>query len=209
MFNRCRTPLTPWLGLISTILVLLTPSATAASVPFYSEYTDANRHVPLNYPLMQPTDPTGVILIGFDGIQQGNIVHLTWETSTELSNRGFNLYRGASLASWDIKLNETLIPSQAQGSPNGFFYELDDGLDLTPGEVYWYWLEDINMQGGSTLTGPIGVLFTVPTAVEVSSLQAAAVSGNTPVWLASSLLAVLVLSLAAWSSRRNMVHNKQ
>jgi hypothetical protein len=45
-----------------------------------------------------------------------------WETTSELNNWGFNLWRGASPDGPDLKLNETLIPSQSQGNPGGFEY---------------------------------------------------------------------------------------
>ena len=60
---------------------------------------------------------------------------LTWETNSELENRGFNLYRGTSSGRPDRQLNQTLIPSQSQGNPGGFIYTWEDRADLVPGTI--------------------------------------------------------------------------
>ena len=64
--------------------------------------------------------PLAVTLADFGAVQQGDAVVVTWETTTELENQGFNLYRGASPAGPDRQINETLIPSQAPGSSGEF-----------------------------------------------------------------------------------------
>ena len=92
-------------------------------------------------------DPTAVTLAEFErGAGQrrhpGDL-----ETASELNNRGFNLWRGASAAGPDIKLNETLIPSQSQGLPGGgFVYTWDDRSALVNGTTYYYWVEDAGHQ---------------------------------------------------------------
>ena len=110
--------------------------------------------------------PTSVTLADFSAVQQGDIVLLTWETNSELENRGFNLYRGTSAAGPDRQLNDTLIPSQSQGNPGGFIYTWEDRADLVPGTTYFYWIEDVDISGAATMHGPVSVDFTVPTAVE-------------------------------------------
>ena len=109
--------------------------------------------------------PLAVTLADFSAVQQGNAVLLTWETNSELNNRGFNLYRGTSAAAPDRQLNETLIPSQSQGNPGGFVYTWEDRADLVPGTTYFYWVEDVDIYGTATMHGPVSVDFAVPTAV--------------------------------------------
>ncbi len=94
----------------------------------------------------------------------------TWQTASELDNRGFNLYRGVSPDGWDRRLNDALIPSQSQGSPAGFFYTWTDQADLTPGTTYYYWLQDMDLSGALTMHGPVSVDFTMPTAVTLSDV---------------------------------------
>ena len=109
--------------------------------------------------------PQAVTLADFSAVQQGDSVLLTWETNSELDNRGFNLYRGTSAAGPDRQLNETLIPSQSQGNPGGFVYTWEDRADLVPGTTYFYWVEDVDIYGVATMHGPVSVDYTVPTAV--------------------------------------------
>ena len=67
-------------------------------------------------------NPMAVTLADFSAVQTGDPVVLTWETNSELHNRGFNLYRGVSSTAPDRQLNDALIPSQSQGNPGGFIY---------------------------------------------------------------------------------------
>ena len=124
-----------------------------------------------DYVLMQ-NNPQAVTLADFHAVQQGDAVLVTWETASELGNRGFNLYRGTSPAGWDRQLNAALIPSQSQGSPGGFVYTWTDQADLTPGTTYYYWLEDLDLSGATTMHGPVSVDFVVPTAVTLAGAQA-------------------------------------
>jgi hypothetical protein len=141
------------------------------------------------------TGGDAVTLADFGAVQQGDAVLLTWETNSELNNRGFNLYRGTSAAGWDRQLNEVLIPSQSQGNPGGFVYTWEDRGELAPGTAYFYWVEDVDINGTATRHGPVSVDYTVPTAVQVSGIQASPAVGST-VPLAGAMLALL-LPLAA------------
>ena len=111
-------------------------------------------------------------LADFSAVQQGDFVLLTWETNSELNNRGFNLYRGTSEAGPDRQLNETLIPSQSPGSPGGFIYTWEDCADLIPGVTYFYWVEDVDIYGTATLHGPVSATYQVPTAVTLAGRPA-------------------------------------
>ena len=120
-----------------------------------------------------PAAPAAVTLAEFYAEQVADYVLLTWETNSELNNRGFNLYRGTSSAGPDRQLNETLIPSQSQGNPGGFIYTWEDHVDLAPGTTYFYWVEDVDIAGVATRHGPVSVDYTAPAAVTLSSLEAA------------------------------------
>jgi hypothetical protein len=121
--------------------------------------------------------PTAVTLAEFYAQQVADFVRVTWETNSELNNRGFNLYRGVSPAGWDTQLNSALIPSQSQGSPGGFVYTWEDHADLLPGTTYYYWLEDVELNGVATMHGPVSVDFVAPTAVTLSSVAASPAAG--------------------------------
>ncbi len=98
--------------------------------------------------------PLAVTLADFSAVQQDDFVLLTWETDSELENRGFNLYRGTWDAGPDRQLNQTLIPSQSPGSSGGYVYTWEDRADLVPGTAYFYWVEDVDIHGATTDARP-------------------------------------------------------
>ncbi len=148
--------------------------------------------------------PLAVTLANFEAEVEAGQVAVTWETTSELHNRGFNLYRGLSAAGWDRQLNTVLIPSQATGSTIGFAYRWDDSASLVTGQTYWYWLEDVDLNGVATLHGPVSVLFATPTAVTLADLQV-----QRPAWPAALALIILpavalLVLLASRLRRRQM-----
>ena len=148
-----------------------------------------------------PFNVLAVTLADFSAVQQGDAVLVTWETNSELNNRGFNLYRGSSDAGPDRQLNETLIPSQSQGNPGGFVYTWEDRADLVAGTTYFYWVEDVDVNGVATRHGPVSVDFTVPTAVTLTSMDVGGVAGSAmPV--AGTLVALLAPLAGALVVRR-------
>jgi hypothetical protein len=149
-----------------------------------------------DYVLME-SSPQAVTMADFSAAQTGDAVLLTWETVSELENRGFNLYRGVDPSAPDRQLNETLIPSQSQGNPGGFIYTWEDRADLTPGTTYFYWVEDVDIYGTATRHGPVSVDYGAPTAVRV--LDAGAV---TTLPLALPLVGAGLLALAGLAARR-------
>ena len=144
--------------------------------------------------------PLAVTLASFQAGAQADHVLVSWETVSEIGNRGFNLYRGTAPAGPDRRLNEFLIPSQSPGSTAGFAYAWEDRATLAVGTTYYYWLEALDEYGATTLHGPVSVVYAVPTAVTVSALQAdGARTQALPAWLA--LLAAGVLA-GAYARRK-------
>ena len=81
-------------------------------------------------------------------------VLVAWETISETDNAGFNLYRAESASGPQTLL--AYVPAQAPGSTQGFAYTYDD-LPVQPGQTYWYWLEDVSLNGATELHGPVSV----------------------------------------------------
>lgn len=106
--------------------------------------------------------PLPVQLDFFDATSANKYVLLSWATTMELNNLGFNLYRGIEGSRAPIiKINDQLIPAQAPGSGSGAYYEYRDhsvrkGL-RRPGRPYLYWLEDVDTNGVKTWYGPVSV----------------------------------------------------
>lgn len=131
--------------------------------------------IPLTLPGEMPTavlnnEPAlAVTFVSFSAVSQAGGVMVAWETASEIDNQGFNLYRASDSAGPQTLL--TFVPSQAPGSTQGFAYQwLDE--DVVSGETYYYWLEDVDLAGATTLHGPVSTTFQTPTAVEVASFAA-------------------------------------
>jgi hypothetical protein len=98
--------------------------------------------------------PTAVVLSAFEASVAGGLVVVEWETATEIDNLGFNLLRADSPDGERSNINESLIPAQNAGLPIGARYQfVDESPQL--GNTYYYWLEDLDVNGRSTLHGPV------------------------------------------------------
>jgi hypothetical protein len=98
---------------------------------------------------------TAIGLNSFTAKGQGNSVLVEWETKTEISNLGFNLYRSTEKNGTYTKLNSSLIPGLLS-SVAGKKYDFTDA-NVTKGKLYYYQLEDIDLKGKKTMHGPICV----------------------------------------------------
>jgi len=107
---------------------------------------------------MEEYTPTGVKLLSFQARPEVTGIRLTWETAGEHDNLGFNLYRSLSLQERGEKVNAGLIPSRSPGGGEGASYEF---LDTTarPGRVYFYTLEDVDLNGKRTSHGPVAISY--------------------------------------------------
>lgn len=99
-------------------------------------------------------------------------VLLRWESVLELDNLGFNLYRSTTPDELpSTPLNPHLIPSQAPGSGQGATYEFIDRT-IEPAITYYYWLEDVEINGSKALHGPISVVTAQTTQITLKTLTA-------------------------------------
>jgi hypothetical protein len=98
--------------------------------------------------------PTGVELASLWAASHCGGILVVWETATEIDSLGFNLYRAESAGGPLTQLNSSPIPSQSPGSPTGAAYRLVDG-SATAGTAYYYWLEDVPVDGAPTRHGPV------------------------------------------------------
>ena len=96
---------------------------------------------------------TLIELASFTATPEAGKVILQWSTETEIDNAGFNLYRSESENGENTQINTSLIP--AQGSPTqGASYEFVD-TNVQNRKTYYYRLEDIDLNGNSTMHGPV------------------------------------------------------
>jgi hypothetical protein len=97
--------------------------------------------------------PTVINLSTFTATPKASKVILQWSTESEIDNAGFNLYRSESENGEYIEINESLIPAQGS-STQGARYEFIDN-DVQNRKTYYYKLEDIDLNGQSTMHGPV------------------------------------------------------
>ena len=146
------------------------------------------------------TGPLAVTLASFDAQGQADRVVVTWETVSELDNAGFTLYRTGSVGDRP-EPSDLLVtmPSQAPGSTQGAFYSYEDAA-VEAGQTYWYWLEDVDLSGATTLHGPVSATVQTPTVVTLSGLEA----GSSTAWQAWLLAALAALLAAGWPPSRRL-----
>jgi hypothetical protein len=140
--------------------------------------------------------PLAVTLGSFTAQVQGDHVLVAWETVSEFDTLGFNLWRGLAADGSDREML-TFVPAQAPGSTQGAAYQVQDAA-VQAGYTYWYWLEDIDLSGQTTLHGPVSATMPAPTAVTLVEVAATpAPSAATP-----AAVVALLAGLALWAGLR-------
>jgi len=103
------------------------------------------------------SSPTAVAVTEFYGgpMLDGSVL-LQWQTTLETNLVGFKLFRAESETGTQVQLNEELIPSKWQGDPMGDSYTFNDQTTVS-GTTYYYWIEEVLLDGTSSRIGPISV----------------------------------------------------
>ncbi|HMP43039.1 MAG TPA: SdrD B-like domain-containing protein, partial [Roseiflexaceae bacterium] len=105
-------------------------------------------------------DPTVVVLTNFSARWEGNTMVVRWATAAERDTRGFHLLRSSSGEISDaVRVTSALIGSQGE---SGGSYSFTDTTAIV-GQVYSYWLEEIELDGTRLIYGPT-------TSVQLSAL---------------------------------------
>ena len=128
--------------------------ATVSGAQSQGGQTLPDKSASVTFSIQPPTAVTMAdILAEFD--ENGAVV-LTWVTSAEFDNWGFNVYRAeVNDPAQAVRLNEHLIPGRGQ-SVSGATYHFVD-TTAQPGHRYWYWIEDVDLNGRTTWHGPVEV----------------------------------------------------
>ena len=100
--------------------------------------------------------PTVINLSSFTATASASKITLAWSTESEIDNAGFNIYRATSENGEYAKINTSLIPAQGS-STQGASYEFTDN-DVKNRKTYYYKLEDIDLNGISTMHGPVSAM---------------------------------------------------
>jgi hypothetical protein len=100
------------------------------------------------------TAPATLInLSSFTATPKSGKVILQWQTESETDNAGFNIYRATAENGDYIKINSALIAAEGSTTQGASYEYIDNGLKN--GKTYYYKLEDIDLNGGSTFHGPV------------------------------------------------------
>ena len=89
--------------------------------------------------------PLPVELVAFEAISDGEIISLNWQTASETSNLGFNIYRAENASGPFEKINDTMIQGAGNSSSENNYKFID--AKVKSGKVYYYKLEDITFEG--------------------------------------------------------------
>lgn len=90
-------------------------------------------------------NPLPVELASFSAQAQDGKVVLRWATASESDNLGFNVYRSRTPNGKFTKLNSRLIPGLGTSGSGREYQWVDEAA--TEGEVYYYYIEDVSLDG--------------------------------------------------------------
>jgi hypothetical protein len=99
------------------------------------------------------TAPTAITLASFEAKAGNRKVTLIWETATEINNAGFNILRAESENGEYVQINKSLIPAQGTATQGSSYMFVD--TEAANRMTYYYKLEDIDLNGSSTMHGPV------------------------------------------------------
>jgi hypothetical protein len=97
--------------------------------------------------------PTAITLASFTASPKSGKVIIQWSTEAEIDNAGFNIYRAMVEDGEYEKINSTLIPANGTSTQGATYEHVDE--DVKNRKTYYYKLEDIDLNGKSTLHGPV------------------------------------------------------
>jgi hypothetical protein len=112
-----------------------------------------------------------------------SLVVVEWTTESEVDTAGFNLYRSESPGGLYIKINPELIPSSPDPILGGKYVYTD--TNVVAGRTYYYKLEDVELDGTTTMHGPIEVVAEASSPSAFANLAA--------LWPLAVLVAVLAV----------------
>lgn len=100
-------------------------------------------------------DKTRVKLSELHGVGYDGHVALTWDTSMEIDNLGFNVYRSYNKSDGYERVNPAFIPGLGSSTQGGKYLFIDYSVEN--GQSYYYKIEDVENGGKKTLHRPVTV----------------------------------------------------
>jgi len=112
-----------------------------------------NEYSKCTIPTGECEEYTAIVLSKFTADAGFRKTILTWATETEIDNAGFNIYRAEAADGMYEKINSALIAASGSATQGAVYSFTDSGLKN--GRTYYYKLEDIDLNGVSTMHGPV------------------------------------------------------
>jgi len=133
-------------------------NATGGDVDGQYSGSDLGGYVKLIYTYTPEDLP--VTLSSFTAMYLTEGAQLQWTTQSESANMGWNIYRSITGSAEEAaQLNVGLIEGAGTVSePTDYMFV--DGDELTTGNTYYYWIEDVTYGNITTLHGPVSVQVT-------------------------------------------------
>jgi hypothetical protein len=119
------------------------------------DYGEPGKDVVFGSGTLHNDEMVPVELASFRATQVGTWARITWQTHSETENLGFELYRAQGLDGPRTKLTSELIPAAGTARETNE-YAFDD-RQVEAGNLYSYWLADVDYRGRRTLHGPATV----------------------------------------------------
>jgi hypothetical protein len=106
----------------------------------------------------QTLAPTPVVLSSFTCTLTSDMyVNLNWVTQSETGMRGFYVLRGEQNSQQQAQIISPLINATNQSQTQVYSYR--DSESLIDGTTYYYWLSMVELDGSSTVHGPVTVFY--------------------------------------------------
>ncbi len=131
-------------------------NSAAINTTYYTA-EDAVNHACM-FGIITGFEPTVVQIKSFTAVPAADGVSLTWATISESNTFGFNLFRAETYNGTKVQINSSMIPSKvAPGTNMGAVYTYVDTTAVA-GVTYYYWLEEVELDGATNLHGPVTVV---------------------------------------------------
>ncbi len=131
------------------MIVRVDEDATVQVISMDATYSSEETTSGQSNELTHPLNPTAIALEFFSVIPTQDGVLIRWKTTAEINSWGFYVLRNRLGSAERIRVNPALILAAGPGS----IYEVLD-IGATAGQVYEYWLQEIELDGETLEYGP-------------------------------------------------------
>lgn len=147
-------------GTVGDGMVTFRLEATGSGLSQLCSFEDRENGGGTGNPPELAVSPTAVELASFTATSGQGRILVEWSTASEWRFVGFHLFRAGSPTGMEeglaVRLNEDLIPATGGNIQGGSYSHAD--LDVEAGARYYYWLEAVDVGGGSVLHGPVSAV---------------------------------------------------